>query len=99
MRVKLRGSVVCGCAMAASILCGSSVRADLLVIPADNGSTSPVVFRFHDQTGALLSEFGHESEGYEGMTLGPDEKIYVTSNTLGYGDIDHFNRQGQYVGS
>src|SRR5438876_1893499 len=78
------------CAAVALMFFVPALRADLLVIPADNGASSATVFRFDDRTGALIDEFGHESEGYEGIVQGPDEKIYVTSNILGYGDVYRF---------
>ena len=74
------------------------MRGDLLVIPADNGNSSPAVLRFDERTGAFINQFGHETEGYEGIALSRDGKIYVTSNILGYGDVHHFNRDGQYQG-
>ena len=94
-----RGSLVAVSFAAAAVcmLSVSALRADLLVIPADNGLSTPVVLRFDDRTGAFIDYFGHESEGYEAITQGPDEKIYVTSNTLGYGDIYRFNRNGTYL--
>src|SRR5438132_4220042 len=74
------------------------MRGDLLAIPADNGNSSPAVLRFDERTGAFINQFGHETEGYEGIALSRDGKIYVTSNILGYGDVHHFNRDGQYQG-
>ena len=77
---------------------GTAARADLWVIPSDNGSTTPGIFRFEDRTGAFLDQFGPDSEGYEGMAKGPDDKIYLAGNTLGYGDVSRFNLNGQYLG-
>jgi DNA-binding beta-propeller fold protein YncE len=72
--------------------------ADLLVIRAANGQSSPVLLRFDAGTGALINKFGELSEGYPGMTLGPDEKIYVTSNVLGEGAVYRFSRDGRFLG-
>src|SRR5881394_1851797 len=77
----------------------SNLLADLLVIRADNGQTSPVVLRLNDRTGALIDEFGHESEAYEGLALSGDGHVYVTSNILGYGDVYRFDRNGQFLGA
>src|SRR5438034_8377270 len=93
-----RLSVVCFGVLGLSVCSAPVARADLLAIPADNGSSSAVVLRFDDRTGVFIEEFGHESEAYEGITMGPDEKMYVTSNILGYGDVYRFNRNGTYVG-
>jgi len=73
-------------------------RADLLVVPEDNGAPTVAVFRFDETTGAFVDSFGHETEGYAGIAVGPDGKIYVTSNTLGDGDVFCFNHAGQYLG-
>jgi sugar lactone lactonase YvrE len=86
------------CLILLNLLSSSTAVADLLVIRADNGQTSPVVLRLNDRTGAFIDEFGHESEAYEGLALSGDGQIYVTSNTLGYGDVYRFDRSGQFLG-
>jgi outer membrane protein assembly factor BamB len=85
------------CLVALIVGVGGTTRAkgELLVI----GKFSRQILRFDDRTGALVSEFSHETEGFEGLSLGPDGKIYVTSNTLGYGDVYQFNRNGIYLGT
>jgi DNA-binding beta-propeller fold protein YncE len=74
------------------------VRADLLVVPEDSSAPTVAVFRFNDTTGAFIDSFGYQTEGYAGITIGPDGRIYVTSNTLGDGDVVCFNHAGQYLG-
>jgi outer membrane protein assembly factor BamB len=73
----------------------ATARGELLVI----GKVSRQIIRFNDNTGALISEFSYETEGLEGLTLGADGNLYVTSNTLGYGDVYRFNRNGFYLGT
>src|SRR5581483_9533907 len=73
-------------------------RADLLVVPEDNGAPTVAIFRFDDATGTFIDTFGYRTEGYAGVTVGPDGKIYATANTLGYGDVFCFNHAGQYLG-
>ena len=98
MFMNVRLPIICCCAAMFYLLCGSSAHAELLVIPSDNGYTTPSVLRFDERTGTFIDQFGQESEGYEGMAQGPDNKIYVTGNTLGSGDVYRFNRNGQYLG-
>jgi DNA-binding beta-propeller fold protein YncE len=80
------------------VLLSNPLHADLLVVPQDSGAPAVAVFRFNDVTGAFIDSFGHDTEGFTGLTVGPDGKIYVTSNTLGYGDVYRFNHNGQYLG-
>jgi DNA-binding beta-propeller fold protein YncE len=88
--------IICGLVL----LLGSvfATQADLFVIRAANGQTSPVLLRFDAGTGALIDKFGELSEGYPGMAVGPDEKIYVTSNVLGEGAVYRFSRDGRFLG-
>jgi outer membrane protein assembly factor BamB len=39
-----------------------------------------------------------DTEGFYGVTLGPEGVIYATGNTLGYGTIYRFERNGQLLG-
>ena len=82
MRIKIPG-IYGVCILAIWVLSRTEVQADLLVIPADNGYTAGVVLRFDERTGAFITSFGHNSEAFEGIQIGPDGKVYVASNTLG----------------
>ena len=95
MRTKFCLSVACGIALCISA--GSVARADLLVTSriryysTNYSNGNRIILRFDDHTGALINQFGYVTEGFEGMTVGPDERIYVTSNMMGWGDVYRFS--------
>src|SRR5882757_6349877 len=71
-----------------------AARADLLVL-----AHNPAVWRFDDHTGALIGHFGGGgAETFDGMGLGPDGRVYVTGNVLGYANIYYYDRLGQFLG-
>jgi outer membrane protein assembly factor BamB len=76
----------------------TQLRADLFVLQPGNGSGAIAVFRFDEKSGAFLNQFSAETEGFAGITKGPDNRIYVTSNILGLGDVYRFTADGQFMG-
>ena len=102
MRTKFCLSVACGIALCISA--GSVARADLLVTSrihyysTNYSNGNRIILRFDDRTGALINQFGYLTEGFMGMTVGPDERIYVTSNIMGWGDVYRFSRAGAFLG-
>ena len=96
MRTKFRVSVAYSIALLFSSV--SAARADLLVLAAN-----PTVWLFDDHTGTLMNGFEGIGgiggpETLEGMSIRPDGNVYVTGNTLGWGDVYRFTRNGQYMG-
>ncbi|PYJ94924.1 MAG: hypothetical protein DME23_24645 [Verrucomicrobia bacterium] len=102
MRTKFCLSVACGIALCISA--GSVARADLLVTSriryysTNYSNGNRIILRFDDRTGALINQFGYDTESFAGMTVGPDERIYVTSNIIGWGDVYRFTRNGKFLG-
>ena len=95
-RTRFRVSVACGIALLFSSV--SAARADLLVLAAN-----PTVWLFDDHTGTLMNRFEGIGgiggpETLEGISIGPDGNVYVTGNTLGWGDVYRFTRNGQFIG-
>src|SRR5439155_25926171 len=95
-RTRFRVSVACGIELWFSSV--SAARADLLVLAAN-----PKVWLFDDHTGTLMNRFEGIGgiggpETLEGISIGPDGNVYVTGNTLGWGDVYRFTRNGQFMG-
>ena len=45
-----------------------------------------------------MAEFSADTEGFYGVTVGPDNHVYVTGNTLGYGEVFRFTASGGSTG-
>src|SRR6185503_10428210 len=56
------------------------------------GGSHTAVLRYQDGNGTFMQEFSADTEAFEGITVGPDKRIYVTSNVLGYGSVLRFDR-------
>jgi len=74
-----------------------SAVADLLVLRS-GGTARSALLRFRDRTPQFLGAMTADTEGFYGATLGPDGAIYAAANTLGYGDVYRFNRNGELLG-
>jgi outer membrane protein assembly factor BamB len=81
-----------------SFFTAAQVRADLFVLQPGDGFGNSAVFRFDGSSGTFLNQFSAETEGFAGITAGPDNIIYVTSNTLGSGEVYRFAADGQFLG-
>ena len=73
-------------------------RADLLVVRPGNSGAHTAVLSFHESDGRYRTEFSADSEGFYGLTVGPDHDVYVTGNTLGYGEVFRFTIAGALTG-
>lgn len=73
-------------------------RADLLVIRPGNSGAHTAVLRFQESDGRYVSEFSADTEDFDGITVGPDNHVYVTGNTLGYGEVFRFTSAGVAMG-
>jgi DNA-binding beta-propeller fold protein YncE len=74
------------------------VRGDLLVTRPGNSGAHTAVLCFNEANGTYMNEFSADSEGFYGVTIGPDDHVYVTGNTLGYGDVFRFTASGALTG-
>ena len=75
-----------------------SAHGDLLVIRPGNSGAHTAVLSFQESDGRYLTEFSADSEGFYGMTIGTDSHVWVTGNTLGYGDVFRFTAAGAFAG-
>lgn len=81
-----------------------SARADLLVLNTGTGGDFsangyPCMLRFDADTGARIGGFGSTSEAYYNLVLTSAGEICVTSNILGYYDVQRFTPAGQFDGN
>jgi hypothetical protein len=75
-------------------------RADLLVVrPGGISWRNPAVFRFHESNGTFVGSFSEETENIGGLTVGPDENVYVSANTLGDGRVYRYAPSGTFLGT
>src|SRR3954468_18357915 len=81
-----------------SLFVVAQMRADLFVLQPGDGSGGTAVFRFEEKGGAFLNRFSAQTEGFPGITTGPDNMVYVTSNILGLGNVYRFTADGQFLG-
>src|SRR5205823_2180058 len=76
----------------------SPVSADLL-IAMNKSSGSPAIRRFDQDTGAYLGLVATSPELVEGMTVGPDGKLYSCFNNVGLGFIKRYDlATGAFLG-
>lgn len=75
-----------------------SAHAGLLVIRPGNSGAHTAVLSFNESDGRYVTEFSADTEGFYGITVGPDSHLYVTGNTLGYGDVFRFTPAGGSLG-
>lgn len=74
-----------------------SARADLLVIRPANSGAHTAVLSFNESDGRYQTEFSADTEGFYGITVGPDGFVYATGNTLGYGEVFRFTAPGAFA--
>ncbi len=100
METSMKLAAAWRCSMALLFLAVTvDTRADLLVLrPGGSGFAHTAVLRFDEANGSFINEFSADSEGFAGLTIGPDKRVYVTGNILGFGDIFRFTSSGTVLG-